>query len=79
MKLVPYNGKIGGYYSRTSNYDMLKQFMDSGMKCAEVTDFRQKTANSAAASIRQTIKRYNLFNVYATARDGRLFIYRGEI
>ena len=79
MKLVPYNGKLGGYYKRTSNYALIKEFMESGLKCAEIEDFPQSTANICASSMRATIKRYNLFNVQAVSRNGRVFLMRGEI
>ena len=79
MKLVPYNGKLGGFYKNTGNYEIVKEFMDSGMKCAEIEDFPQKDAKTCVQCIRGTIKRYRLFNVRATVRDNRVFLIRDEI
>lgn len=79
MKLVPYNGKLGGFYKKTGNYEIVKEFMDSGLKCAEVEDFPQEDARSCVSSIRNTIKRYRLFNVRVSMRAGRVFLIRDEI
>ena len=79
MKLVPFNGKIGGFYKKTDNYDTIKEFKASGLECAEIEGFPQKDAYSCAASLRNTIKRYNMFGVRSVVRNGRVFLVREEI
>lgn len=78
MKLVPYNGKIGGYYKKTANYELLKEFAESGLKCAEVEDFTQQSATGCANSLRQTLKRYRMGTVQAVTRNGRVFLIKVE-
>lgn len=79
MKLVPFNGKLGGFYKKSDNYELIKEFKASGLECAEIEGYPQKDAYSCSGSLKQTIKRYNMFGVRVSVRDGRVFLVREEI
>lgn len=45
MKLVPVDEKLlVGSYKTTNNKQLIDEFIESGMKCAEVEGFTQKDA-----------------------------------
>ena len=79
MKLVPVDEKLLGGYRTTSNKQLIDDFIESGMKCAEVEGFTQQDAKSCASSLYQTIKRYRVFNVKAIMRKDRVFLIREEL
>ena len=80
MKLVPVDEKmLTGGYKTTSNKQIIDEFIESGMKCAEIEGFTQKDAKSCACSFYQTIKRFRVFNVKAIVRKNRVFLIREEI
>jgi hypothetical protein len=79
MKLVPSDVKNLGFYKKSSNYELLKEFMDSGLKCAELEDFPHSSAAACMSSLRGSIKRYRLFNVRVLTRKGHVFLVRDEL
>lgn len=80
MKLVPVDKNVvGGWYSTTGNKKIIDEFIESGLQCAEVEDYTQNSAESCVASLKQTIKRYRVFNVRVTRRKNRVFLIRDEI
>lgn len=80
MKLVPVDKNImNGWYATTGNKTIIDEFIESGMQCAEVEGYTQKTAASCVNSLKQTIKRYRVFNVKVMSRQNRVFLIRDEI
>lgn len=78
MRLVSVEN-VPGWYKSTGNKQIIDEFIESGMKCAEVEGYTQKNATSCVQSLTQTIKRYRMFNVRAIQRKGRVFLIRDEI
>lgn len=78
MKLVSIEN-VPGYYKSTGNKQIIDEFIESGMQCAEVEDYPQKKATYCVSSLSQTIKRYRVFNVRAIQRKDRVFLIRDEI
>lgn len=79
MKLVPFNGKLGGFYKKTDNYELILQFRDSKLACAEIEGYPQKDAYICSGSLKQTLKRYNIRGIRVAVRNGRVFLIREEI
>lgn len=80
MKLVPVDKKaLPGSYSKTTAMSIIEKFKESNMDCAEVRDYTHKTANSCANSLKQSIKRFRVFNVDVIVRQNRVFLVKGEI
>jgi hypothetical protein len=78
MKLVPYDlrkvNTVG--YKKSDNYLILTEFVESDLECAKVEGFTQSSASGAAASLRQSIKRYRMGNIDAISRGGELFLIK---
>lgn len=79
MKLVEYDiDKIEGArnYRRTSNLIILEEFIDSGMECAKVEGFNNKTATHCTTSLNASIKRFNLGGIRAISRKGGCYLIK---
>lgn len=78
MRLIPYDlQKIQkNAYKKSDNLLLLEEFRDSGMKCAKVEGFTQKTAGYCATSLNASIKRYKMFNIRAMTRKGKVYLVR---
>lgn len=61
-------------YNRSKNYDLIKSFCKSGLKCAEVKDYTTKNAYYCAASLQHSIKLYKMAGVQAICRGGKVFL-----
>ena len=62
--------------TRQHNYEFLKEFDESGIVCAEVTNYSHAHAKSCLASLKKTIERYRMVWLGASIRDGKVYIYR---
>lgn len=81
MKLVPYErkqlGRCAGYYAPTKNLEILEEFINSGLDCAEIKNFPHKTANGCSTSIKNSIKRFGMNSSVTTViRNGRVFLIK---
>lgn len=65
------------HYKRTKNYELLDEFMNSGMLAAEVKDFTQKTAKHCRNSLDTSAKRFKI-PVYVILREGHVYLIRKE-
>lgn len=63
-------------FSRTKNLEILEEFVESDMDCAEVKDFTQITAMSCATSLNNSIKRFNIGGIKAISREGKCYLIK---
>lgn len=79
MKLIPYDkAKIEGimYYKKTDNLKILEEFASSGLDCAKVDEFSNKSAFSCANSLNHSIKRYKFAGIHAISRRGNVYLIK---
>lgn len=80
MKLVAYDvrklGGVKGFYKKSANLELLEEFANSNMICAEVVDYHQRDARSCANSLNGSIKRYKMNNIEAHERKGKVFLIK---
>lgn len=79
MKLVEYDiNKIDGArgYRKSDNLKILEEFVESGMECAKVEGYNNKTAAHCATSLNTSIKRYNLGGIRAISRKGVCYLIK---
>ena len=64
------------FYKKTKLYNFLKTFIESGAKCAKLTDWKGSYINisSVQASLNGAIKRYNFPQIKTTAVKGELYL-----
>lgn len=81
MKMIPYDSKkLNTYgYKRSSNLELLEEFVNSGMDCVKVEDWTQSTANACAGSLNSSIKRYNLYSIRAISRGGEVYLIKASL
>lgn len=80
MKIVPYErtklNRCPGY-AATKNLEILEEFIESKLDCAEVKDFPHKTANCCQTSFKNSIKRFSMTGrVNVIVRNGRVFLIK---
>lgn len=63
-------------YKKTKNMKILDEFVQSGMECAEVEGYTNKTACSCANSLRVTIEKQRYGGITAISRDNRVYLIR---
>lgn len=63
-------------YSRTNNLEILGEFVESDMDCAEVKDFIHKSAMSCASALNASIKRFNIGGIKAISREGKCYLIK---
>lgn len=79
MKLVEYDiNKIEGVklYKKSENLKILEEFIESGMDCAKIEGFNQKSAMGCAASLNSSIKRYNIGGIRAISRKEKCYLIK---
>lgn len=59
----------GGYYKPTKNQRILKEFIDSGMECAKLEGWTNKTASSCASSLSASVRRFGFNNIAVVCRQ----------
>lgn len=79
MKLVKCDmNEVKGYYKKTRNQEILEEFVESGLECAKVEEWTNKTANSCANSINYSIKRFGYNNIKAFVRNGIVYLIKEQ-
>lgn len=63
-------------FAETRNQEILDEFMDSDMECAEVMDYTHKTATSCAGSLNTSIKRFKYHGVKAISRSNKVYLIK---
>lgn len=63
-------------YKKTKNMQILDEFVQSGMECAEVMEFTNKTASSCANSLRATIEKQRYGGITAISRNNKAYLIR---
>lgn len=53
---------------------LLKDFTESGMKCAKVTEFNHKSAKILVSALSWAITRYRLYHLKAVMRGGEVYL-----
>ena len=79
MRLVAYDvKKLGGQLcmAKCKNQALIEEFIASGMECAKIEGFTQKTAQICASSLNLTIKRFNFGGVRAISRGNEAFLIK---
>lgn len=80
MRLVAYDvrklGGVKGFYKKSANLELLEEFANSNMICAEVVDYHQCNATSCASSLNHSIKRYKMNGIEAHERKGKVFLIK---
>lgn len=65
-------------YKTTANQKLLESFLDSGLECAKVRDWRQSTPHNASIAFKKTAKRYGL-RVNVFVHDNEVYLVRKEM
>ena len=81
MTLLPYDvEKIENFkaYRKTSNYKILEEFTNSGLKCAVIEDYPHKTANICANSLRVSIARFGMLGIGVIKRKDKVYLIRND-
>ena len=75
MRLVPCELEPKEYgFKKTKNFKILNEFIKSGMKCAQVEGYPQKTAHNCACSFRQSIKHFGMNHIFVITRKGKVYL-----
>lgn len=76
MKIIPVSETelMVGYSTRTDVFETLNAFQESGLKCAQVTEYTHKNAASCACALRQGIKRFNRYHIKVMVRKDRVYL-----
>ncbi len=78
MKLV--KADRGDLYNRgyvnTNNYELLNEFIRSGLDCAEVTNYPQSTVVSCVSSLTNSIKRFHISGVRVARKKDKVYLVR---
>ena len=65
------------YYKYGKNQKLLAEFLESGEKFAEVSDWTNGTAANCATSLSGTAKKFN-FGVTIISRGGKVYLIRND-
>lgn len=78
MNLVKWdrNSIDGLYMAKTKNQPIIEEFIASGMDCAKVTGWENKSAANCAASMNQTIKKFKYHGVKAISRRDEVYFIK---
>lgn len=80
MKLVACDQKninVGGY-SKTANMEVLEEFRNSDLTCAEVKDFPHQDAKSCCSALRNTAKICKMSSINVIMRNGKVFLVKKD-
>ena len=58
------------------NQEILEEFMNSDMECAEVMGYTNKTASSCANSLNGSIKRFGYHGVKAVSKKDKVYLIK---
>lgn len=77
MKLTPIKEKLGiNFYKKTKWLEIIDEFVNSEMKCAKLEEWDNKSSNSAATALNNSIKRFNKKGIKAIERKGEVFLVK---
>lgn len=63
-------------YVRSENQELLEEFVNSGLDCAEVKDFTQSSSSICANSLRASIRRFHIYGVAVGIRKNRVYLFK---
>lgn len=63
-------------FCTTKNQEILDEFVNSDMECAEVMGYTQKTAVSCAGSLTNSIKRFKYHGVKVISRKDKVYLIK---
>lgn len=80
MKLVQMNkNDVPFCFRPTKLFEILNEFVDSGMQCAKVIDHNYESTSSGAGSFNASAKRFGLSGkVKAISRKGEIYLIRKD-
>ena len=81
MTLTPYDvEKIENFrgFKKTSNYKILEEFINSGMKCAVIDDYPHKNAACCVNCLRTSINRFGMLNIGIIKRKDKVYLVRND-
>ena len=81
MTLTPYDvEKIENFrgFKKTSNYKILEEFINSGMKCAVIDDYPHKNANCCVSCLRASVTRFGMLNIGIIKRKDKVYLVRND-
>ena len=75
MNFVPYDiNRLNAMgYKKTANLEKLQEFIDSGLLCAKVENWKHKNAYIAANSFKRSAKLFKL-NITVIVRKGEVYL-----
>ena len=76
MNFVPYEANVKMLYQKTRNQEILNAFANSEYECVRITNWDHKDASSCASSLKQTIKRLNMFHIEVFVRNGEVILLK---
>lgn len=79
MRLVKCNrSEIGKIYTikKTERLMILEEFVNSEMDCAKLEGWTNHSASACAASMNQSIKRYNMSSIRACSRGNNVYLVK---
>lgn len=80
MKLKPCSvNDLGNIYRPTKNYEILKEFKDSGLICVEIDKYPHANANSCQTSLMTSIKRYGFIGIRCCVRKGKAYLINEDL
>lgn len=63
-------------YVETNNYELLNEFIRSGLDCAEVQDYTQSTAVSCVNSLNTSIKRFHISGIRVARQKEKVYLIK---
>ena len=80
MKLVKCDiSELKLRYMPTRNQRILKEFVESGLRCMRVEDHHYASTNSGQTTLMASINRFHIPGVKVAARRGKLYLVRTDI
>lgn len=80
MKLIPYDiEKIPHAGRMFQNQAILKEFVESGLKCVKVDNYPHKSARSFATSFWKSARTFGYDNVVVKTKGDEVFMIRTDL
>ena len=75
MRLKPSNlTEFGTIYEPTKNYEILKEFKESGLVCAEIEKYTHASVKSCQNCFNASARRYGFVGIRVHIRGDRAFL-----
>lgn len=68
-----------GFYTKTKNFKIIEDFVNSGLNCAEVKEFTNKSSYGCATSLNVSIKRFKVAGIKAIVCKNRVFLVKTDM